>query len=94
MGAEDDQLKEYIDKFRLQQWFEAALDLAKQDVETEANEETERGKVMMDVAARLKEMEDKIASDGRKAALELLKSKPRYVYKAKVSVGWSKSQVH
>lgn len=93
MQAEDESLKRYIEKCRLEKWFEGALDLAKRDVQEEMNEETEDGEAMRDMARRLLEMEQKIASDGKKVAVNMLRSKPRYKARPKLNglVGGFKS---
>jgi hypothetical protein len=97
MRAEDEALNQYIEKSRLEKWFEAALDLAKRDVQDEVNEEMEEGEAMKEMAKQVYEMEQKIASDGRQAAIDMLRSKPRYKAKSKLngSVGGFKgSLVH
>jgi nuclear pore complex protein Nup133 len=97
MRAEDATLNQYIEKSRLEKWFEGALDLAKRDVQDEMNEETEEGEAMKEMAKQVYEMEQKIASDGRQAAIDMLRSKPRYKAKPKLngSVGGFKgSLVH
>jgi len=97
MRAEDETLNQYIEKSRLEKWFEAALDLAKRDVQDEVNEEMEEGEAMKEMAKQVYEMEQKIASDGRQAAIDMLRSKPRYKAKSKLngSVGGFKgSLVH
>ncbi len=76
--AEDDTLKHYIEKCRLEKWFEGVLDLAKQRVEEEVTEETQVGADMKHAALHLKELEDGIARKGREQALNLLHSKPRF----------------
>ena len=77
MQGEDESLRHYIEKSRLEKWFEGALDLAKRDVQDEANAETEEGDTMKEMAKQVYEMEQKIASDGRQAAIDMLRSKPR-----------------
>jgi nuclear pore complex protein Nup133 len=97
MRAEDETLNNYIEKSRLEKWFEGALDLAKRDVQDEVNEETEEGEAMKEMAKQVYEMEQRIASDGRQAAIDMLQSKPRYKAKSKLngSVGGFKgSLVH
>jgi hypothetical protein len=95
MRAEDESLKQYIEKSRLEKWFEAAFDLAKRDVEDEVNDETEEGEGMKEMAKQVHEMEQKIASDGRQAAIDMLRSKPRYKAKSKLngSVGGFKGSL-
>jgi nuclear pore complex protein Nup133 len=95
MQAEDQSLKDYIDKCRLEKWFEGALDLAKRDVQEEAHRETEDGEIMTRVAQKLREKEEMIAAEGRKAAMEMLRAKPRYKPKPKLngSMGGFKSSV-
>jgi nuclear pore complex protein Nup133 len=95
MQAEDESLRQYIEKSRLENWFEGALDLAKRDVQDEVNDETEEGEAMKEMAKQVYEMEQKIASDGRQAALEMLRSKPRYKTKPRLngSVGGFKGSL-
>jgi nuclear pore complex protein Nup133 len=95
MQAENDLLKHYVDKCRLEKWFEGTLDLANRDFVEEVNEETEDGKVMQQVAKNLREMEDRIASAERQHAVEMLRSKPRYKARPKLngSVGLLRSSV-
>src|SRR5438045_772290 len=70
MQAEDAELQRYIDKCRLEKWWEEALDLAKRDVQEELNEETQEGDIMKRVAQKLMEKEEMIAAEGRRAALD------------------------
>lgn len=85
MQAEDAVLEHYVEKCRLEKWFEGAMDLAKRDVQQEANEETEDGEVMKEVAQQLKAIEEKISSDGMKTAVSMLRSKPRFKPKTKLN---------
>jgi nuclear pore complex protein Nup133 len=85
MQAEDQELKDYIAKCRLEKWFEGALDLVKRDIQEEAHEETEEGEIMMRVAQKLHEKEEMIAVEGRKAAMEMLRAKPRYKSKPRLN---------
>jgi nuclear pore complex protein Nup133 len=85
MRAEDEVLKQYIEKCRLEKWFDGAFDLAKRDVQEEMNEETQEGKAMKEMAQQVHEMEQKIASDGGKAAMDMLRSKPRYKARPKLN---------
>jgi len=95
MRAEDETLNQYIEKSRLEKWFEGALDLAKRDVQDEVSDETEEGEAMKEMAKQVYEMEQKIASDGRQAAIDMLRSKPRYKAKSKLngSVGGFKGSL-
>ncbi len=85
MQAEDDALRHYIEKSRLEKWFGGAFDLAKRDVQDEVNEETEESEAMKEMAKLVFETEQKIASDGRQAAIDMLRSKPRYKAKSKLN---------
>jgi nuclear pore complex protein Nup133 len=95
MQAENDMLRHYVDKCRLEKWFEGTLDLANRDFVEEVNEETEDGKVMQQVARKLKEMEAQIARAEQRHAVEMLRSKPRFRARPKAggSVGFSRSFV-
>lgn len=81
---------EYVEKCRLEKWFEGAMDLAKRSVEDEANEETESGERMKEAAMELESREEEIASKAREAALEQLRSKGKPM---NGSVGGFKSSV-
>lgn len=85
MQAEDSSLKRYIGKCRLEKWFEGAFDLAKRDVQNEMNDETEESEAMKEMAEQVYKMEQKIASDGRQAALDMLRSKPRFKARSKLN---------
>jgi len=85
MQAEDDSLRRYIEKSRLEKWFEGAFDLAKRDVQDEVNEEMEESEAMKEMAKQVFKMEQTIASDGRQAAIDILRSKPRYKAKSKLN---------
>lgn len=85
MKSEDAELKHYIDKCRLDKWFEGAFDLAKQSVQDELNEETEGGINMQEIADELEREEERISAASNKAAMEMLHSKPRYRPRAKLS---------
>jgi nuclear pore complex protein Nup133 len=85
MQAEDEFLKHYIEKCRLEKWFEGALDLAKRDVQEEMHEEMEEGKAMKEIAKQLHETEQEIALKGEKAAMDMLRSKPRYKARPKLN---------
>jgi nuclear pore complex protein Nup133 len=85
MKAEDAELKHYIEKCRLDKWFEGAFDLAKQSVKDELNEQTEGGINMQEIADELEREEERISAASNKAARELLLSKPRYKPRVKLS---------
>ncbi len=85
MQVEDEVLKPYIEKARLDKWYESILDLAKEDIEKELTEETNRGASMKDVENQLAEVERGIAESERRKAESLLHSKPRYKPKAKMN---------
>jgi nuclear pore complex protein Nup133 len=85
MQAENETLELYVEKCRLEKWFEEVLDLAKRDIQEEMNQETEAGGMMKKMAQQLQQMEQRIASDSQKAALDMLRSKPRYKPKPKLN---------
>lgn len=85
MQVEDEKLKPYIEKARLDKWYESILDLAKEDSEKELTEETNSGASMKDVENQLAEVERGIAEGERRKAESLLHSKPRYKPKAKMN---------
>jgi len=87
MRAEDAQLKEYMGKFRLAKWFEGTLDLARRSVAEEAREARKEEMGMRSVARQLQDIEAEITERQRKAALEMLRSKPRH--RPRVRVGGS-----
>jgi hypothetical protein len=77
LQRDNTQLKTYIEKSRLQKWFESALDAAKVSIQEEANEVTEGSAVMNEVAEELARMEGKIGFESREKALTALRGKPR-----------------
>lgn len=85
LKSEDEALKSYVDACRLEKWFESTLDLAKQSIAREANEETETGLAMQQVARELQSIEEQIARRSRDSALNLLASKPRFKPRAHLS---------
>jgi len=85
MQVEDEALKPYIQKARLDKWYESILDLAKEDSEKELTEETNSGASMKNVENQLAEVERSIAEGERRKAEGLLHSKPRYKSKAKMN---------
>ena len=85
MQAEDDALSRYIETCQLEKWYQAALDLAKRDVMEEVNEETEDGEKMQSIAAKLADIESRIAKNERNKAESLLHSKPRYKPKTRLN---------
>ncbi|KAI9738532.1 MAG: hypothetical protein M1818_005429 [Claussenomyces sp. TS43310] len=78
MRMEDANLEHHTETCRLQKWFETALDLASQSVAQEANEESESGVAMQEVARELESMEEQIAARSKNTGLNLLRSKPRF----------------
>jgi nuclear pore complex protein Nup133 len=95
MQAENELLRHYVEKCRLEKWFEGTLDLAKQDVAEEVNEESENSRATEQEAKNLKQMEDQIAKAEQQHALEMLRSKPRYKARTKLhgSIGLGRSSV-
>lgn len=85
MKAEDEALKKYIEKCRIEKWFEEAMDLARRSIEDELNEATEDGQIMREIAEDLRELEREIASEGQKLAWSILQPKPRQNPKAKLN---------
>jgi len=65
MKAEDDTLMSFIEHSQLDHWYQAALDLAKQDFTEEVNKETDNGESMREVASRLEEIEKSIKAKAR-----------------------------
>jgi nuclear pore complex protein Nup133 len=78
MQIEDETLKPYIERCRLDKWFQGALDLAKQDFTEDVEGQTDDGDKMLSAAQRLREIEQEIAEKERRTAESLLHSKPRY----------------
>jgi nuclear pore complex protein Nup133 len=72
MQAEDDRLKPFVQRCRLEKWYQGALDLAKQDFTSEVDEETDDGKRMARAADRLREIEKAISEGERSKADGLL----------------------
>lgn len=72
MQVEDDRLKPYVQKCRLEKWYQGALDLARQDFAAEVDEETDDGRRMVSAAQRLQEIEKRIAEKERSKAESLL----------------------
>ncbi|KUJ15657.1 uncharacterized protein LY89DRAFT_618155 [Mollisia scopiformis] len=85
MLVEDDALKHFIEKCRLDQWYDSALTQAKDDYDSELNEETDDGGKMNQIAAKLVDLEEEIKESEMKKAESLLHSKPRYKPKPKVN---------
>jgi nuclear pore complex protein Nup133 len=72
MQVEDDRLKPFVQKSRLEKWYQGALDLAKQDFAMEVDEETNDAKRLARAASRLREIEARIVEGERSAAEGLL----------------------
>lgn len=72
MQVEDDRLKPFIKKCRLEKWYQGALDLAKQDFAAEVDDQTDDGKRMARAAERLREIEKGIADKEKSKADSLL----------------------
>lgn len=85
MQSEDNELKPYIQKARLERWFQAALDLAKQDHADEIAVETEDGQRVQQAEEQLRELELGILDKERVKAKQLLHSEVRYKPKAKLN---------
>lgn len=78
MQNEDVILQTYIEKCRLEKWYEGALELSKSSVQEEFNEETEKGQYMKDIAKELANIEFVIANKAANTAADMLSSKPGY----------------
>ena len=78
MQAEDDRLKPYIQRCRLDKWYQAALDLAKEDFTREIENETDQGQKLLSAAQKLREIERGIAENEKRKAESQLHSKARY----------------
>lgn len=74
MQAEDDALVPFIEHSQLDRWYQAAMDLAKQDFTDEVNQETNEGDSMKLVALQLAEIEKDLRAKSREEAEELLHS--------------------
>jgi len=83
MQVEDNSLKPYIEKCRLDKWHQGTLDLATSDFRDEVAEETADGEQMRQAARKLSELEKGITKDEKSKAESLLQSKPRYKPKPK-----------
>lgn len=77
MQVEDDRLKPFIQRCRLEKWYQGALDLAKQDFTAATDDQTDDGKRMSRAAEKLREIERSIAETERsKAESELHQPSP------------------
>jgi nuclear pore complex protein Nup133 len=85
MQAEDEGLKPFIETSRLEKWYHAALELARDDFKLELDEQTDDGEKMKQAEKTLAEIEEDIKENERRKAESLLHSKPRYKLKSKVS---------
>lgn len=72
MNVEDDRLKPFIKKCRLEKWYQGALDLAKQDFTAEVDDQTDDWKRMAHAAERLREIEKGIVEKEKSKADSLL----------------------
>jgi nuclear pore complex protein Nup133 len=84
MSSEDEKLRRYMDKCKLNEWYQSCQDLAKSSVEEELNEETEGGRHMKEIAQELRKIENSIAKSGQQEAQEMLTSRPRYEANSKL----------
>lgn len=73
MQTEDNALKPYVEGSRLDQWYQTALDLAKEDFTAEVDEETDDGGRMRDAAQALEKIEKDITEKERISAEKALK---------------------
>ena len=87
MQVEDGKLRPFIEKSRLEKWYHAALELARDDFKLELDEQTDDGEKMKQAEKALSEIEEGIKEDEERKAEGLLHSKPRYKLRSKVSGG-------
>jgi nuclear pore complex protein Nup133 len=73
MQTEDNALKPYVEGSRLDQWYQSALDLAKEDFTREVDEETDDGGKMGDAAQDLEKIEKDITEKEKISAEKALK---------------------
>jgi nuclear pore complex protein Nup133 len=92
MQVEDDQLRPYIQRCRLEKWHQAAVDLAKQDFTAEVDDQTDDGKKMLKAADKLREIEKGIAENERSAAARLLHAAAPRRSKSRVDDGSSRTR--
>jgi nuclear pore complex protein Nup133 len=85
MQVEDENLKPFIETSRLEKWYHAALELARDDFKLELDEQTDDGEKMKQAEKTLAEIEEGIKENEKRKAEGLLHSKPRYKLKSKVS---------
>lgn len=86
MQAEDDALVPYMEHSQLDHWYQAAMDLAKEDFMDEVNRLTNDGTNMKLVALQLEEIERDLKAQSRVEAEELL-----YSHEPKKGLGAKKS---
>lgn len=70
--AEDKLLKTFIDKQRLQKWYEGTLSVATKDVEREQKAEKEQEMEVKRMGSRLEDMERRITRQQQDVAREML----------------------
>lgn len=70
--AEDKQLKTFIDKQRLQKWYEGTLSVATKDVEREQKAEKNQEMEVKRMGSRLEDMERRITRQQQDVAREML----------------------
>lgn len=92
MKVEDDQLRPYMQRCRLDKWYQAAVDLAKQDFTAEVDDQTDDGKKMLKAADKLVELEKAIAEKERSAAERLLHAAAPRRSKTRVDGGQSRTK--
>lgn len=92
MQVEDDQLRPYMQRCRLDKWYQAATDLAKQDFAAEVDDRTDDGEQMLKAADKLREIEKGIAENERSAAARLLHAAGPRRSKSKVEDGSSRTR--
>ncbi len=85
MQVEDDALAPAIKQCRLEHWFQAALELAREDFEAALAHDMEDGPAMGLAEAKLQEAENIIKEKEQKKSEGFLLVKPRYKSKAKIN---------
>lgn len=85
------QLQTYVDRFRLAKWFEGTLDLARRSVAEEGRLARKEELDMRSVARQLQDIEAEITERQRRAAREMLRSKPRQGPRVRVGGSFGES---
>ena len=91
MQAEDALLTPLMESHRLGQWFETALQRAKEDVEEEVNYENDDGMKMGDAEDALRQLEEAVRESEMQKGENRIHSVPRF--KANGSLGGFRSSI-